>query len=279
MNASTNGMEIYMELFYTVVTYVLAGLLGLCVGSFLNVVIYRVPNGMSLATPSSHCPRCKYVLKWYDNVPVLSYLFLGGKCRKCKVRIPVRYTLVEIANMLLWLLCVYLLWDRSVVLCVLSAIASSVFLCVFFIDLEHKLIFDRFVIILAALGIVWMFFDTDFVWYSHLIGGVAGFAAFWLIGYLFYKLRGIEGLGGGDVKLVGAAGLLLGWERMLLSVLIASILASIVLIFATKIAQKRGNDDADSREYPFAPFLTLGFTVSMFFGTKIIAAYLSLLGF
>ena len=85
-----------MDQYYIIVTYILAGLLGLCVGSFLNVVIYRVPNNMNLAKPASHCPKCGYVLRWYDNIPILSYLMLGGKCRSCKEHISIRYTLVEI---------------------------------------------------------------------------------------------------------------------------------------------------------------------------------------
>ena len=92
-----------METVYLVFTYVLTGLLGLCIGSFLNVVIYRVPLGMSVVYPPSHCPKCDYKLKWYDNIPVLSYCLLGGKCRSCGEHISFRYTVVELANMLLWL--------------------------------------------------------------------------------------------------------------------------------------------------------------------------------
>ena len=102
-----------MEHFYLICAYVLSGILGLCVGSFLNVVIYRWPNNMSIAKPSSHCPTCKYELRWYDNIPVLSYLMLGGKCRSCKTHISFRYTAVEVANTVLWLLCAFLFWRHS----------------------------------------------------------------------------------------------------------------------------------------------------------------------
>ena len=95
-----------METYYLVCAYVLFGLVGLAIGSFLNVLIYRVPRGMSLAKPSSHCPTCGYSLRWYDNIPVLSYLMLGGKCRACREPISFRYTLVEVANMALSLLAV-----------------------------------------------------------------------------------------------------------------------------------------------------------------------------
>lgn len=261
-----------MEKFYEITAYVLTAIVGLCVGSFLNVVIYRLPEGMSLAKPKSHCPVCKYELKWYDNIPVLSYCILGGKCRNCKTHIPFRYTAVELANMLLWLACALLFWTTSIPLACIYMLAISVFICVFFIDLEHKIIFDRFQIMLAALGIASIFFDKSTVWYSHLIGGAAGFGVFFLVAWAFEKIAKKEGLGGGDVKLAGATGLLLGWEKLVLSLLVATIPAVIVLGIASK--KKSG----EQREFPFAPFLTVGFTIAMLFGEKIIRWYLSVMG-
>lgn len=261
-----------MQNYYEIVTYIMSAVLGLCVGSFLNVVIYRVPNGMSLATPSSHCPKCKYMLKWYDNIPVLSYMMLRGKCRKCGEKISLRYTLTEVANMLLWILSALLFLEKSIPLAVIAALASSVMLCVFFIDIEHKLVFDRFVIMLAVLGVDAMFFDPYYGWISHLIGGIVGFISFYSIAAIFAKLRNKEGLGGGDIKLTAACGLLLGWQRLLLSVLIATVTASIVLLILSK------KDKDEDTEYPFAPFLTGAFAISMFFGHDIISVYLSLLG-
>lgn len=258
--------------FYLICAYVLSGVLGLCVGSFLNVVIYRLPNKMSLVKPASHCPSCKYELRWYDNIPVLSYLMLGGKCRKCKTRISFRYTAVELANALLWLLCAFLFWSKSIPLACIYMIVFSVFICVFFIDLEHKIIFDRFQIILLILGVASIFFDKDFGWLSHVIGGVAGFSVFFLVSWGFEKLCKKEGLGGGDVKLAGVVGLLLGWERLLLGLLIATIPATVVLLILSK------GREGESRQFPFAPFLVVGFGVSMLFGTQIIGWYLSLIG-
>ena len=266
-----------LDLYFEIITYVLAGLFGLCVGSFLNVVIYRVPNGMSIAMPPSHCTSCDYVLKWYDNIPVISYIMLGGKCRKCKSRISFRYTAVEIANMLLWLLCVWVFWEKSIVMAIVAALASSLFICVFFIDLEHKLVFDRFVIMICALGLVAAFADPFYGWASHFVGGIVGFGSFFVIGFAHYLIRKREGLGGGDVKLAGAAGLLLGWERFIFSVVIAAVIASVVLLILSRV-KKSADGEEDDGEYPFAPFLTFGFAVSMFFGYHIITAYLSLLG-
>ena len=261
-----------MDKFYLICAYVLSGIFGLCVGSFLNVVIYRLPNKMSLAKPNSHCPTCKYELRWYDNIPVLSYVMLGGKCRRCKTHISFRYTAVELANTVLWLLCTFLFWEKSIPLACIYMIVCSVFLCVFFIDLEHQIIFDRFQIILLVLGVASIFFDKDYGWLSHIIGGVSGFAVFYLISWGFEKLCGKEGLGGGDVKLAGVVGLLLGWERFLLGLLLATIPAAVIMLILSK--GKRG----ESRQFPFAPFLVVGFGASMLFGTQIIGWYLSLLG-
>lgn len=298
-----------MDEFYKIVAYILGGLVGLCVGSFLNVVIYRVPAGMRLDKPDSHCPKCKYKLRWYDNIPILSYIMLGGKCRSCKQKIPFRYTVVEILNMLAWLVSVWMFWDSSIVFTVVHALASSVLICVAFIDLEHMLVFDRFVLILAALGVVATFFDPHYGWLSHLVGGVIGFAFFYGIHALFYYGLKKDALGGGDIKLSAAVGLLLGWQRLLLGVLLASVSASVVLLIwakkreqvqdkETKNTQECGEQvcdqsqntvltqedednqtqEVDPAEYPFAPFLCAGFFLALSFGTQIIQAYLSLLG-
>ena len=291
-----------MDEYYKIVAYILAGILGLCVGSFLNVVIYRVPLGMSLAKPDSHCPKCKYQLKWSDNIPVLSYIFLGGKCRNCKERIPFRYTAVELANMLAWLASVWLFWDESKVFAGITALVASLLICVFFIDLEHMLVFDRFVIMLAVLGVVSMFFDPSYGWVSHLIGGAVGFAALYAVHAVFYYGFKKDALGGGDIKLTGAVGLLLGWERLLLAIVIASLSACVVLLIANRRAMQAQGDEGISttteesgdtneppneetdedgvspQEYPFAPFLCAGFWIALMFGAKIITAYLSLFG-
>ncbi len=260
-----------MDQYYRVIFYILTAVLGLCVGSFLNVVIYRVPQHMSLAKPRSHCTSCGYVLHWYDNIPVLSYLLLGGKCRKCKAHISLRYTIVELANMLLWLACAALFADTSIPLACIYMAICSVFICVFYIDLEHQLIFDRFQIILLVLAVASIFFDSTSV-LSHILGGVIGFAVFYLISLGFEKLVGKEGLGGGDVKLAGVAGLLLGWERLVFAILVATLPAAVIMLLASR------GKEGEQRQFPFAPFLVVGFTASMFFGSAVIEWYLSLLG-
>ena len=261
------------EQFIMTCVYVLAGVLGLCVGSFLNVVIYRVPNGMNLAKPDSHCTTCDYMLRWYDNIPVLSYLMLGGKCRKCGQRISPRYMLVEIINAVLWLLAAHLYWEESIVYAVLCAVVLSTLVCIFFIDLEHMLIFDRFQLIILAAGITAVFFDKHTEWYDHLIGAVAAGGLFLLLYYLAIWVLDKEGLGFGDVKLAFVAGALLGWQKMLFALLVASVGASIILLTLKKV---RG--DETGKEYPFGPFLAVGIGLALLVGDPIISWYLSLLG-
>ena len=262
-----------LEQYYLICAYILAGVLGLCVGSFLNVVIYRLPNEMNLAKPSSHCTTCDYVLRWYDNIPVLSYIMLGGKCRKCKNPISPRYMLVEIFNALLWVLSVHLFWEQNILYAVLSAVVLSTLVCIFFIDLEHMLIFDRFVLIIVAAGITAIFCDSFTEWHDHLIGSLAVGGFFLLVYCVAIMVLGKEGLGFGDVKLAFAAGLLLGWQRMLLAMLIASVSASVILLI---VKHKRG--DENGKEYPFGPFIAIGIAIALLVGEPIITWYVSLLG-
>lgn len=261
-----------MEQFYFITACVLSSLLGLCVGSFLNVVIYRLPQKMSLSKPASHCTTCEYVLRWYDNIPVLSYIILGGKCRSCKQKISPRYMLVELANGALWLTCVLLFWKQSPAYAILTALAITVMICIFFIDLEHLIIFNRFSIALALIGVGCIFCDSYTVWYDHLIGALAGAVSFLLIYFGAIWVLKKEGMGFGDVKLAAAGGLLLGWQRFIFAILVASVVACVVLL-AVKIKNKHER----GREYPFGPFIVLGITLALFIGAPIIDWYVGLL--
>ena len=132
--------------------------------------------------------------------------------------------------MLLWLLTAFLFAEKNLPLAIIYMIALSVFICIFFIDLEHKIIFDRFQVILLVLGVISIFFDKDYNWLSHLIGGVGGFLVFFLIAWAYEKICQVEGLGGGDVKLAGVVGLILGWERLLFGLVAATIPAAVILL-------------------------------------------------
>ncbi len=258
--------------FYLTVTYILCAVLGLCVGSFLNVVIYRVPLGMSLSHPSSHCPVCSSRISWYDNIPVVSYFLLKGKCRSCKCHIPFRYTVVEVLNALLWLVCA-LIFHTNLVFMIIACLACSVCICVFFIDLEHMVIPDRFQVILFVIAAIGVFFDLHFGWVSHVIGFAAALVSFIVIAAAVSYFKKRDALGGGDIKFAACAGLLLGWQRFILMILVASVSASIILLIKSKHIRAEGG----SVEYPFAPFLTTGAVISLLFGHIIIERYVELL--
>ena len=261
-----------MDDYIILVVYILSGLIGLCVGSFLNVVIYRIPNEMSIVKPASHCPKCGYELHWYDNIPIISYIILGGKCRQCREPISIRYTLVEITNMILWLVSVYLFFETSIVYCFVSMIVCSLMICIFFIDLEHMLIFNRFSISIAILGLITMFFDNYTKELDHILGGVIGGLIFVLLYFGSIWILKKEGFGWGDVKLVAASGLLLGWQKLIFAMIIASVIGSIVLLII-KYTQK----DEEGKEYPFAPFIVAGVLVAMFIGANVIEWYINIL--
>lgn len=261
-----------MDQYFLICAYVLAGLLGLCVGSFLNVVIYRLPRGMSMAFPGSHCTTCDYQLKWYDNIPVLSWVLLGGRCRKCREPISVRYAVVELVNMALWFLSVALFWQANPVYAIVCAVVCSCLICIFFIDLEHMLIFNRFVILLALAGLVAMFYDSYTLPRDHVIGALAGGGVFAMLYFGATLVLKREALGFADVKLAAAAGLLLGWQKFLLAMLIGSVVGSFVLVILNRV-----NKQDRTTEYPFGPFIAGGMLLALLFGAPIIDWYMDLL--
>ncbi len=254
--------------------YFFAVLLGLCVGSFLNVLIYRLPNNMNIAVPGSHCPQCGYKLKWYDNIPVVSYCILRGKCRSCGGKISFRYTLVELGNAALWAGCVAIFWNTSIPVACISAVSLSILLTMTCTDLEYLIVPDSLqialgvlataLIVLSATGV-----DKSVTWYSRLIGGTVFGLGFLVIAVLFEKKAGRESMGGGDIKLALVGGVLLGWEKMLGAMLVATIVGSIVLIIVRKTAKQDKNT-----QYPFVPFMALGMALMIFFGDFLIKGYM-----
>ena len=296
MEAIQNFIRLYRDLIWAdtagyilICTYILAGLIGVVVGSFLNVVIYRVPEGMSLSYPSSHCPKCKYKLKWYDNIPIISYLMLGGKCRSCKTHISFRYTAVEFLNMALWLLCVFVFFDATRVkgyaalnpqnlpYMIACMIACSVLLCMAFIDLEHTYIPDSMQIVVGVLGVLVIVanalgFNDGIAWYDRLIGAGGCLVLFLLIYFVAFLVYKREGMGIGDIKLVAVGGLLLGWKNMIVALIIGTVIGAIILVILRKV-----RNDEKQHEYPMGPFLVAGMLIAMFAGTPLLNMYMSLM--
>ena len=258
-----------MDEFFFAFYLIISGLFGLVVGSFLNVVIYRVPNNMSIAFPASHCPQCNSKLKWYHNIPVLSWVFLGGKCAFCKKPIPSRYTLVEILNAVLWILC-FLAFGEAL-FTIAAMLFCSLLIAITFIDLEHMIIPDSLNIALAIVGLFAVIFGGNAlqcVWWERLIGGVGTFILCYLIVIVSEKLLKKEAFGGGDVKMLAAAGLLLGWKLTLFAFFAAAIMG--VLVIGIMMLLKRFDRE---NPFPFAPFLALGMLIAIFAGNAILGWY------
>jgi leader peptidase (prepilin peptidase)/N-methyltransferase len=239
-------------------------ILGLIVGSFLNVVIHRLPLKESLVKPGSHCPSCKAAVKFYDNVPLFSYIILLGKCRKCKARISPVYPFVEaLTAFSFWLSSVYFgPWPvhvgfTAVFLCLLIVLAL--------IDLQHMILPLQLTIGGAAVFLIYSFFNpllTPLNAFATSIGGALVFAAI----YFFYiKVRKMEGLGQGDIWMMLLLGAFLGVNKLVIAVLLASFSGAFVGLFLI-IFKKKGL----KHEVPFGTFLSLGSYISLFWGIDIL---------
>lgn len=239
---------------------------GLLIGSFLNVCIYRMPREESIAFPSSHCPKCATSLRWYNNIPLLSYIFLGGKCNFCKDKISIQYPLIESLNAIIYLF-TYLEFGISLEF-FFYAIIFSLLIVITMIDLQHMIIPDILVILILASSIIYKF--LSFLLYRSsfdLLNSIGGLALSGLL-FLLIIILSKGGMGGGDVTLIGALGFILGIKKIFLTIFLSFILGSIIsiILLATKI---KGRKDP----IPFGPFIVLGFTIVVFWGELLINWY------
>jgi leader peptidase (prepilin peptidase)/N-methyltransferase len=244
-------------------------LFGLAWGSFLNVVIHRLPRGESLMRPPSSCPKCRTRLKPYDNVPVLSYLLLRGKCRSCGLRISPVYPIVETLTALLFLVLLgrFGLSPHFYASCLFAS--ALIVLC--FIDLSHQILPDEITLPGLALALIYSAFRPDLGVRQALIGAVVG-AGFLLLIYGLYRLlRKKEGLGMGDVTMMLLVGAYLGWVQAFLTLLLASFAGALVGIFLLSFRKK----DLQFA-LPFGTFLAPAAFVALVWGDRIVRAYLSL---
>jgi leader peptidase (prepilin peptidase)/N-methyltransferase len=250
----------------TVLPLVTAGLLGLAVGSFLNVCIYRLPIGKSLAYPPSACTSCGRALRWFENVPVVAWLVLGGKCRTCRAAISAEYPLVEAFTgaMFMWAWSQYgpgwLLFSHLLLGCALVVL--------FFIDLHHRILPNVITLPGIAIGFLLSLLNPP-GWVSSLVGILLGGLIPFAIAELYFRVRGDEGLGMGDVKMLAMIGAFLGWPLMFLTLVIASFMGSFVGL--SLIALRRGDMKSSM---PFGTFLTLAAFVAIVTGDRIITWYL-----
>lgn len=237
---------------------------GLCVGSFLNVLIYRIPQKEEFVRTASHCMACGHRLRWFELIPVISWLVQGGKCRDCGVRLSIQYPVVEAANAAAWLL-TGLLFRGDGLHTALYCALFSVLLVVTVIDWRTFTIPNGLNLAVLILGVAQLAADLQ-NWSHYLIGALSVSLVF----FLLWFLTGGAGLGMGDVKLVFAAGLLLGWPRMILAVLLGSLSGAVI----HSLRMKKGA----GRKLAFGPYLAGGIWISALCGTGVITWYLSLLG-
>lgn len=257
-------------LFYSLLVVVI--LVGIAVGSFLNVVIYRLPLGMNLAKPASHCPTCGEKIKWYDNIPILSYIFLRGKCRHCHTHISFRYTLVELLNPLLWVAAYLLFVKTDWVYVVIVGVACSLLIAMAFIDIEHQEVPEVLLWLLLIDGMCSFFClnagDPLMRVYGFLLGG--GFLL--LIGGIVSLFKKKKAVGSGDIILMAFGGLIGGLWSTVIAYFVGSVVAAIVLVIIAIVRKADKNVT-----YPFIPFLAIGLVFAYIVGPFIVEWYGSLL--
>ncbi|MBU1172160.1 MAG: prepilin peptidase [Proteobacteria bacterium] len=239
---------------------------GLCIGSFMNVCIYRIPAKESLIRPRSSCPNCGVPIKFYDNIPVISFLFLLGKCRSCKKSISIRYPLVELFTGLLWLLC-YMKFGFTGE-CITLIIFLSTLVVITFIDMDHRIIPD----IISLPGIPLFFllsvYFTTMGWKESLFGILLGGGSLLIVAEGYYLITKNEGMGGGDIKLLAMIGAMIGWKGVFFTIFASSAIGTLIgliVIISTKNTLKFA--------VPFGPFLSLGAAIYVFMGDEIIRWY------
>ncbi|WP_374027995.1 A24 family peptidase [Bdellovibrio bacteriovorus] len=249
--------------------YVLFFVLGAIFGSFGNVVIYRLPREESVVKPRSYCYSCKTQIKWYDNIPILSWFILRGKCRKCQAKFSFRYPLVEIIMAVLfalsyhyagltWTLLEYLIFIFGLVVCT-------------FIDLDHMILPDEFTLSGIVIGLVGAALNPQREFLDALFGVLMGGGFLWGMAYVYYMFTKNEGMGGGDIKLLAWIGAIVGWKAIPFVIMTSAIVGSVIGLIAAR-KQKAGLKTV----IPFGPYLALGAVVYLFGGEAIALWYLGL---
>ena len=249
---------------------VMAFIFGLCIGSFLNVCIYRIPESKSIVHPRSMCPNCGAFIRFYDNIPVLSYVALKGKCRHCNASISLRYPVIELLSGL-FAMGTVLKYGITLEAAIYYAFIAAL-LVITFIDIDHQIIPD--VITLPGIPIC---FAASFVLpkitvLESALGILIGGGSLFLVAWLYHLVTKKEGMGGGDIKLLGMMGAIIGWKGVLFTIFAASAIGTIcgiLIILKTRKTMKLA--------VPFGPFLAIGGIAYIFFGPLLISWYFNLL--
>ena len=244
--------------------YILIFLYGIVIGSFLNVVIVRVPRKESIVKVRSHCENCGYQLKWFDLIPIFSYLVLGGKCRKCKTKISAQHLVLEVLNGILYVFTFFMAGFslKAVLLCLLF----SALLALSLIDFRTYEIPVGFQYVILVLAVCQTILDRT-NWLEHVIG----FFAVSVVLYLIYIISKGAAIGGGDVKLMAVCGLFVGWKLIIFAFLLGCIVGSVVHIIRMKLS-------GESHVLAMGPYLSIGVFVAALWGNQILTWYLGILG-
>ena len=243
---------------------------GMCIGSFLNVCIYRLPEGKSIVRPASACPVCGTSIHWYDNIPVLSYIILRGRCRGCNTHISIRYPLVELLCGLFAMASGMRFGISSAALIYFLLIAAL--LAITFIDIDHRIIPDIITLPGIPLGFLASLMLPHITWSESLLGIAAGGGSLLAVAWGYQLFTGKDGMGGGDIKLLAMIGAFLGWKGVLFTVMSASLVGTIIGIILMVRAGK-----GMKMALPFGPFLAIGAILYMFFGPQVIDWYFNIL--
>ncbi len=247
----------------SIAIYIILFILGICIGSFLNVLIWRIPNGISFIKGRSFCPKCNTQLKDRDLIPVFSFLFLKGRCRACKEPISARYPIIETLTGLLFMLSY---WRFGLSFGTLIAIfTASVLICITMIDFDTMEIPDGFIIALILPAVASVFVFPEVTILARIIGAAAVSLPMLILALLI-----TDAFGGADIKLMAVCGFMLGWQGILLAMFIGILLGGGygIYLLATKKAKKK-------ESMPFGPYLCVGIFVSLLYGSNIISAYIN----
>ncbi len=248
---------------YILLSIILGGIWG----SFANVCIHRLPKEQSVVKGRSYCPSCKKEIKWFDNIPIISFIFLGGKCRNCKKKIKLTYFIVEILSIFNFFVIYY--FFGLTITTLLLMILSIFFIIIFFIDLKHYIIPNVLTFPLMFIGFIKSFDpnldQTIFPNYiNSLIGGIFGYSIIWLIVFVYKKVRKKEGMGLGDAKLLGAIGFWFGWISIPFTIFLSSFAALVIVI--PSILNKSRNMTS---QIPFGPYIIIGCIIYVVFANEI----------
>jgi leader peptidase (prepilin peptidase) / N-methyltransferase len=239
---------------------------GACIGSFLNVCVYRIPISRSIVKPGSMCPRCQSSIRFYDNIPILSYLWLMGKCRRCGEKISIRYPIIEMLTGFLACIC-FIKFGYSLEFIIYFAFIT-ILLVISFIDLDYKIIPDIISLPAIPIGLLTAWIVPSITFIDAFIGTLLGGGILYFIAWTYQMITGKEGMGGGDIKLLAMIGAFIGWKGVLVTIFIASASGTIVGILLMLIAHKN-----IKYAVPFGPFLAIGAVIYVFIGSELIHWY------